>query len=182
MKFLSKVTNTKFIQLTITLILISSLSACVTRWHSDYLFEQYCNDEGRIGQFIYEQVELGPEFFRARPTDQRKLTLLDTRFYINDEKLLIDKEYFLKYYTFTNRERKVLSSSGPIYSVETTIVRKSDGKVLSKAVSLLNMRDQTSKYFAPQADTCPTGRDVKGFSLFNKNHRNIIEKTFVIKN
>jgi hypothetical protein len=72
----------------------------------------------------------------------------------------------------------VLSSTGPIYSVETTVVRKSDGKILSKTVSLVNMLDRTSKYFAVEGVYCPAGRDIKGFTFFNKNHLNLIEKIF----
>ncbi|TPH14226.1 hypothetical protein [Litorilituus lipolyticus] len=178
MKYLQRINH---IRIAIVLIIITSLSACVSQWHSEHLFDKYCNEEGRVGQFIYERVALGEEFFRPIPTDEAELLRIDYRFYINDKKLLIDKEYFQKYYTFNNRERKVLSSTGPIYSVETTVVRKSDGKVLSKAVSLINMLDKTSKHFAVEGVTCPTGRDIEGFSLFNKNHRNLIEKTFFSK-
>lgn len=175
MKYLQKF---KYIRIAIVLIIITSLSGCVSQWRSEYLFEQYCNEEGRVGQFIYERVALGEEFFRPIPTDEAELLRVDYRFYLNDKKLLIDKQFFQKYYTFKNRERKVLSSTGPIYSVETTVVRKSDDKILSKAVSLVNMLDKSSKYFAVEGVTCPTGRDNKGFSFFNKNHRNLIEKTF----
>lgn len=175
MKFLQRV---KYIRIAIVLIITTSLCACVSQWRSEYLFEQYCNEEGRVGQFIYERVALGEEFFRPIPTDEVELRRVDNLFYINYKKLLIDKDYFLKNYTLNYQERKVLSSTGPIYSVETTVVRKSDDKILSKGVSLVNMLDKTSKYFAVEGVTCPTGRDNKGFSFFNKNHRNLIEKTF----
>ena len=179
MKYLQRV---KHIRIVIVLIIITSLGFCVTQWRSEYLFEQYCNEEGRVGQFIYEREALGEEFFRSIPTDETQLLRIDKLFYINDKRLLIDKDYFLKSYILNYQERKVLSSTGPIYSVETTVVRKYDGKVLSKAVSLVNMLDKTSKYFAVEGVTCPTGRDIKGFSFFNKNHRNLIEKTFFSKN
>ncbi len=164
-----------------TIIAISSLSACsIDRMRSEHLFEQYCNEEGRVGQFIYERVALGEEYFRAIPTDIRALDRLDKRFYIDGKKLLIDKQRFKQSYTLNNRKRTILSSIGPIYSVETTIVRKSDGKVLSKAVSLLNMLDKFSKYFPVEGVTCPTGRDIKRVPLFIKEHSNLIEKTFLV--
>ena len=75
-------------------------------------------------------------------------------------------------------KRIELSPVGPIYSVESTLVRKSDGKVLSKAVSLLNKRGKASKIFPVQGVTCPTGRDNKGHPLYNKHHFNLIENTF----
>ncbi|MCJ8295495.1 MAG: hypothetical protein MJK15_13920 [Colwellia sp.] len=169
----------RFFKITIIAITLSSLSACYgDRAQSEQLFKKYCNEEGRVGQFIYEQVLLGEEYFRPIPTDEKELSRLDKRFYIDDKKLLIDKHRFKQSYIFNDQVKTMLSPIGPIYSFETTIVRKSDGKVLSKAVSLLNMLDKSSEYFATEGETCPTGRDIQRNSLFNKNHHNIIEKTF----
>lgn len=171
-----------FIKIIIITITVGSLSACVgylsDRAHSERLFEQYCHEEGRVGQFIYERVALGLEYFRPIPTDARELLGLDKRYYINGKKLLINKQRFKQSYTLNNREKTILSPTGPIYSIETTIVRKADGKILSKAVSLLNMLDKTSKYFPVEGVTCPTGRDIKGVPLFIKEHSNLIENTF----
>ena len=178
MKYISKFTSTKLVQLTITLILISSLSACVTQWRSEYLFEQYCNEEGRVGQFIYERVALGEEYFRPIPTDEVELRRVDKGYYINDRKLLIDKEIFNQVYTLNSFKKTVLSDVGPIHSFETTIVRKSDGKVLSKAVSLRNMLGQTRGKYPIYGVYCRQGLDVKGISLHNKEHSNLIDKTF----
>lgn len=175
----------RFINITIVAITVCSLSACVgyfsDRAHSERLFEQYCNEEGRVGQFINERVALGEEYFRPIPTDAKELMRLDNDFYINDKKLLIDKQRFNQSYIFNNRKRTVLSPIGPIYSIETTIVRKADGKVLSKAVSLLNMLDKTSKYFPVHGVSCRTGRDSKGYPYSVKEHRNLIEKTFFMQ-
>ena len=169
----------KYLYGIITILAVSSLCACVSdRARSEKLFEQYCNEEGRVGLFIYERVALGKEYFRQIPTDVRELRQLDKDFYINDKKLLIDKQHFKQSYTLNNRKRTILSSVGPIYSVETTIVRKSDGKVLSKAVSLLNMLDKASKYFPVEGVSCRVGRDSKGYPYSVKEHRNLIEKTF----
>lgn len=166
----------------ISIISVISLSACVApfsdRARSEQLFEQYCHEEGRVGQFIYERVGLGDEYFRPIPTDAKALRRLDNSFYINKKKLLIDKEHFEQRYTLSFYERKELSSIGPIYSVESTIVRNSDGKVLSKAVSLLNMQGKTSKHFYVEGVTCQPGRDSRGRTYYHKKHMNLIENTF----
>lgn len=162
------------------LIIITSLSACVTQWRSEYLFEQYCKEEGRVGQFIYERVALSEEYFRPIPTDAKELRYVDVGyyFYSEDKKLLINKERFKQSYTTNDLKEVMLSPIGPIYSVESTIVRKSDGKVLSKGVSLLNMLGETSKYFPVEGVTCPTGQDSKGNSLYFKSHTSLIQNTF----
>jgi hypothetical protein len=172
--------NAKSIFVAVTLVLVSSLGACssIERMRSESLFEQYCHEEGRVGQFIYERVALGEEFFRSIPTDIRELDRIENSFYIDNKKLLIDKESFMKSYTINYLKRIEVSSVGPIYSVESTLVRKSDGKVLSKAVSLLNKRGKTSKIFPVQGVTCPTGRDSKGHPFYNMHHFNLIENTF----
>jgi len=170
----------RFIKITIIAITVGSISACssIERIRSESLFEQYCHEEGRVGQFIYQRVGLGEEFFRPIPTDVRELDRIANSYYIDNKRLLIDKERFKQSYTRNYLKRKELSSIGPIYSVESTIVRKSDGKVLSKAVSLLNKRGKTSKIFPVQGVTCPTGRDNKGHPFYNKHHFNLIENTF----
>jgi hypothetical protein len=163
----------------IALLLIGSLNGCaIERMRSEHLFEQYCNEEGRVGQFIYERVALSEEYFRPIPTDQKELDRIENSFYIDNKALLIDKKRFKQSYSLNYLKRKVLSPIGPIYSVESTIVRKSDGKVLSKAVSLLNKLGKTSKYFPVQGVTCPTGRDNKGHPFYNMHHFNLIENTF----
>ena len=165
----------------IAIILIGSLSACaIERMRSEHLFEQYCNEEGRVGQFIYEHVALGDEYFRDIPTDQRKLDRIGKGYYLYNEgkKLLINKQRFKQSYITNDLKKVMISPIGPIYSVESTIVRKLDGKVLSKAVSLLNMRGQTRGYFPVEGVTCPTGRDSKGSSLYYESHTSLIQNTF----
>lgn len=169
----------------IVIVVMSSLTACssIERIRSESLFEQYCNEEGRVGQFIYERVALGEEFFRPIPADGIELRRIDSIYYIyiDGEKLLIDENRFNKGYTLSFWKKTMLSPTGPIYSLETTIVRKSDGKLLSKAVSLSNMLDKTSKHFPVVGIYCPTEVDIKGYSLSIINHRNLIEKTFSSK-
>lgn len=169
--------NAKSIFVAVTLVLVSSISACssIERMRSERLFEQYCNEEGRVGQFIYERVALGEEFFRPIP---KALGHVDYGYFINDRKLLIDKKVFSQVYERNGLKKTILSDVGPIYSIETTIVRRSDGKILSKAVSLLNMLGQTRGNYPIYGVYCRQGRDVKGISLHNKEHSNLIDKTF----
>ncbi|TPH14224.1 hypothetical protein [Litorilituus lipolyticus] len=170
----------RFVFVALSIALISSLSACssIEKIRSDSLFEQYCYEEGRVGQFIYERVALGEEYFRPIPTDEVELRRTENGYYIDNRKLLIDKERFKQSYTRNFFERKVLSPIGPIYSVESTLVRKSDGRVLSKAVSLLNMQGRTRNYVPIRGIYCPIGQDSNGNDLSHKYHLNLIENTF----
>lgn len=169
--------NAKSIFVAVTLVLVCSLTACssIERMRSESLFEQYCHEEGRVGQFIYERVALGEEFFRPIP---KALGHVDYRYFINDKKLLIDKDVFNQVYTLNSLKKTVLSEVGPIHSFETRIVRKSDGKVLSKAVSLRNMLGQTRGNYPIYGVYCRLGRDVKGRAPHQKESFNIIDKTF----
>lgn len=181
MKYLSSL-----IKLTIIATTVGSLSACVgyfsDRAHSERLFEQYCHEEGRVGQFIYERAALGQEYFRPIPPDAKELRYVNEEFYIENKKLLIDQQYFKQSYTVNYQKKTMLSSIGPIYSVETTIVRKADSKVLSKAVSLLNMLDKTSKYFPVEGVTCLT-KNIKGsYVTAPSEHSSLIKNTFVSNN
>ncbi|MFT5706461.1 MAG: hypothetical protein ACI9ES_000740 [Oceanospirillaceae bacterium] len=172
--------SNKFNIRAIAIVVMSSLTACssIERIRSESLFEQFCNEEGRVGQFIYERVALGAEFFKPIPADEIELRRLDKGYYINDRKLLIDKDVFNQVYERNGLKKTVLSDVGPIYSIETTIVRKSDGKILSKAVSLLNMLGQTRGKYPIYGVYCRQGRDVKWGSLHYKEHSNLIDKTF----
>ncbi|RHW77518.1 hypothetical protein [Colwellia sp. RSH04] len=176
-------THNRYIRLVLAaffIVVVGSISACssIEKIRSDSLFEQYCTEEGRVGQFIYERVALGEELFRPIPAGAKALRRLDGSFYINNKKLLIDKERFEQHYSLSFFERKELSSIGPIYSVESAIVRKSDSKVLSKAVSLLNMQGRTNKYNPVQGVYCPAGRDSRGMAFYHEKHMNLIENTF----
>ncbi|NQY37915.1 MAG: hypothetical protein HRT37_23770, partial [Alteromonadaceae bacterium] len=79
-----------FIWITI-IIIVGSFATCNgDRMYSDYLFEQYCNEEGRTGQFIYERVGLGEEYFMPIPKDEVELRRVYNGFFIDEKKLLID--------------------------------------------------------------------------------------------
>ena len=164
------------------IVLIGAYPACSWDAHlSNYLFEQYCNEEGRTGQFIYERVGLGEEYFIPIPKDERELIRVDNGFFINGKKLLIDKQRFLRDFTINTMEEMMLSSIGPIYSYETTIVRKSDGKVLSKAVDLLNKKGWLSRQSIlgmTVGDSCPQYKDNRGRFISKSAHTGVIKNTF----
>lgn len=99
-----------FIKTTIIAITLSNLSACVgyfsDRAHSERLFEQYCHEEGRVGQFIYERVALGEAIFRPIPTDKKELRYVNEKFYIGNRKLLIDKQVLSKAISLITRKEQ----------------------------------------------------------------------------
>ena len=148
---------------------------------SNLLFKKYCNEEGRTGQFIYERVGLGEEYFKPIPFTKEGVALhFDRGFLIGQDKLLIDKHHFLQNFNIT-MEKTILSPIGPIYTDETTIVRKSDGKVLSKAVSLMNEKgwwSRESVLGTNVGDICPKYRDINGHINVKSDHSDVLRNTF----
>lgn len=147
---------------------------------SNLLFKKYCNEEGRTGQFIYERVPLGEEYFRPIPKGGVELRRVDNGFFINERKLLIDKHHLLQSFIINTMEKTMLSPIGPIYTYETTIVRKSDGKVLSKAVSLLNKKGWWSRKSVlgfTVGDSCPKYKNSSG-NILKSDHSDVLRNTF----
>ena len=172
----------KYFFWTIIIIVVGGFSACNgDRIISKYLFEQYCNEEGRIGQFIYERVGLDEEYFIPIPKDEVELRRVDKGFFIDENKLLIDKHRLMLDFNINTMKKTMLSRIGPIYSYETTIVRKSDGKVLSKAVSLLNKKGWWSRKSIlgmTVGDSCPQYRDITGLVVTKSDHSDVLRNTF----
>ena len=150
-----------FIWITI-IIIVGSFATCNgDRMYSDYLFEQYCNEEGRTGQFIYERVGLGEEYFLPIPKDPRKVNF----HFIVDDNLMMDKALLEKDYVFSKySEVMPLSTIGPITSLETSVTRRRDGELLGKSVSLFNSQGWLAErniLGQNEGDSCPRG--------YNKN-------------
>ena len=147
---------------------------------SKYLFKQYCEEEGRVGLFIYEKVALSDEYFMSFPkdTDPRDL---DRRFIVG-ENLMINRERFEQDFIFEIYKQKPLSNIGPIVSIETSITRKYDNKILSKTVSIKNRKGWFSKAasFGYGYEKCPSSKRESGLveSEFTKLHEQIVKKTF----
>jgi hypothetical protein len=77
--------------------------------------------------------------------------------------------------------KTMLSRIGPIYTYETTIVRKSDSTVLSKAVSLLNKKGWLSRQSflgMTVGDTYPKYKDTLGRFVAKSDHSDVLRNTF----
>ena len=148
---------------------------------SKYLFKQYCEEKGRTGAFIYEKVALPAAFFVPETQAYKKSVFSDDSFVL-DETATINREIFNRYYRVDYYKEKILSKVGPIYSVDTTITRLSDQKVLSKASSLNNKLGWLSRYlskaFTSNGQTCPSGRK-NGRVLFIQEHNDLIKNAFI---
>jgi len=147
---------------------------------SNLLFKKYCNGEGRTGQFIYERVPLGEEYFRPIPKGGVELRRVDNGYFINERKLLIDQHRLIQDFTISRQKKTMLSPIGPIYSYEKNIIRKSDGKVLSKSVSLLNKKGWWSRKSVlgmTVGDICPEYKSKSGIVL-KSDHGELLKNTF----
>ena len=168
-----------FIWITI-IIIVGSFATCNgDRMYSDYLFEQYCNEEGRTGQFIYERVGLSEEYFIPIPQDPRKIN----QHLVVDDNLMMDKALLEKDYIFSKyREVMPLSTIGPISSIETSIIRRSDNKLLGKSVNLSNRQGWLAErniLGQNSGDWCPRGYDKnKAIHKYSQLHSTLIRSVF----
>jgi hypothetical protein len=149
---------------------------------SNLLFKKYCDEDGRTGQFIYERVPLAEEYFKPIPFTKEGVALhFDRGFLIGQDKLLIDKGRLIQDFNISAQKQTTLSRIGPIYSYEYTIVRKSDGKILSKSVSLLNKKGWLSRQSIlgmTVGDTCQKYKNPKGLYSSKSAHTGLIKNTF----
>ena len=146
---------------------------------SNYLFKQYCEDEGRIGLFIYENVQLNGKYFMPFPADKEPRDL-GQRF-IFGENLMLNRKRFDKDFNLEDNRVVPLSSIGPINAYETLVIRKVDQKVLGKAVSAKNGQGWLNRLGVLggfSGEMCPTGRDEKGYSNYWRAHLALVKKVF----
>jgi hypothetical protein len=173
----------KYFFWSIIIFVVGSFVACNgDRVISEHLFEKYCNEEGRTGQFIYERVSLDDEYFIPIPKDPRKVNF----HFIVDDNFMMDKELLEKDYAFSKYSEVIpLSSIGPISSIETSVTRKSDNKVLGKSVSLSNRQGwlaQQSILGQSPSDSCPRGYDKsKGSHEDSLLHATLVKNIFYKK-
>lgn len=150
---------------------------------SKYLFKQYCEEEGRVGIFVYEQVALSDEYFIPFPIDKDPRYL--PRKFVMSDNLMIREDKLTKDFLINTKRKDIVSEVGPIYSYTTTIVRKSDGKVLSKAVSLKNelgWQVRSRKALFPSGgEECPKGVIENGSLKPNFDHYDVVNKVFLKK-
>ncbi|GEM_PF-2592065 len=140
------------------------------------VFEHYCKTN--VGLFIYEKVDLGEEYFISFPDDKGPGDL-DERF-IFGENMMLNQQQFEQNYIYDYMKNIKVSFMGPIYSTQTIVTRKSDSKVLGKAVSgvaYVGLFKALGSNKRPRI-YCPKGQDEKGFYFFNKGHRSLLYHVF----
>ena len=154
----------------------------VCKWDyylSNYLFKQYCADADHIGLFVYEKVQLDDKYFMPFPKDTDRRDL-DRRFIVGED-LMINRGRFDKDYIFNVYKKVPISSIGPINALETSVIRKSDQKVLGKVISAANGQGWLNRFGLIGGFPgvyCPSGRDDRGYSNYRRAHKEIIKKTF----
>lgn len=175
----------KFVWLTVIIIIGSFVGCNGDRILSNYLFEQYCNEEGSTGQFIYEQVGLGEEYFIPMPDKPEEKWKVNQR-YVIGENSLIDKIKLEQHFIIGKyKESELLSQIGPIVSRKTSVIRKRDNKLLGKSVSLVNRLgwlNLLSILGQSSREYCPKGYDRdKGLSEDEQLHATLIKNIFYRK-
>jgi hypothetical protein len=166
------------------ILILGSFTGCYgDRVLSNLLFDKYCSEEGRSGQFIYERVGLGDQYFIPIPKDRRDLVHVDNGFFIDDRKLLIDKQRFMQDFNI-NWVETTLSHIGPIYIHEQIIVRKLDGKMLSKSVDLINKKGWLARGVIlgiTETDSCPKRKNEYDQLVYSSSHYGLVRNTFYKK-
>ena len=145
------------------------------------MFKEYCADKGLVGQFVYEQEKLSDDFFREIPKENKDRIGISGDFYIDNKKYLIDADKFEKHYSITYVKLDQLSKIGPIYAKETSVVRKKDGKLLGKSVSLNNKKGwlhELNFLMVNTGDTCPIYITKDGQRISNPDHSTLIQNIF----
>ena len=138
------------------------------------IFEEHCQN---AGLFIYEKIDLDKKYFLPLPKNKEKLNKIGSGKIYNDMYLDIDK--FERDYELIFGERTEISKLENIFYSESKIIRKSDNKLLSKALSVGGFGGGlTQKGFNK---ICPPGERPDGWSNHNYNHIFLIKNTINLK-
>lgn len=160
------------------------LVSCGDYHLSNLIFQNYCEDKSYVGQFIYQREGLSDDFFREIPADGVALRMVSGDLYLDNKKYLIDENQFTERYSYQFSKRSLLSKIGPIYAEETVITRKSDGKILGKAVSLVNKKGwfhETNLLWLNTGTLCPIYKSKLGRNIGNSDHFSLIRHIFYKK-
>jgi len=160
---------------TVFILIVLGYTGCSWDYFlSGYIFKQSCKED--VGVFIYEQVELGDEYFIPFPVDKEPRSL-DSRFVFGENRLL-DKEKFDREYSLEMYKKIPVSEIGPVYLIQTSVTRRSDNKLLSKSVSVRNDMGWLAKLtsFGYAHDQCPE----VGAYIHRNNHNSLINNTFIL--
>jgi len=157
------------------------LVSCGDYHVSNFIFQSYCDDKSVVGQFIYQREGLSDEFFREIPTDRIALRRVAGSHYLQNKRYLLNDYVLKQYYKIVHLEKKALSPIGPVYSLESYILRKSDGKKLGKAVSIRNKNgwlNETSLLWTNTGSICPRYKSEHGRYITNEDHTTLIQRIF----
>ncbi|WNO08270.1 hypothetical protein [Teredinibacter sp. KSP-S5-2] len=84
---------------------------------------------------VFETILLEDEFVVLVSKDEKEKFGFDGRFVL-DENSVINKSYFESLYEFRYRDDYKISDFGPVGMMVSSIIRKEDGKVMSKAETI----------------------------------------------
>jgi len=160
------------------------LVSCGDYHLSNLILQSYCDDKDFVGQFVYQREGLTDEIFREIPSGGAELRRVSGDLYLDNKKYLIDENKFNEHYIYQYSKRSLVSSIGPIYANETSVTRKSDGKVLGKAVSLVNKKGwyhELNFLMVNTGDLCPIYRSKTGRNVGNPDHFSLIQHIFYKK-
>lgn len=147
--------------------------------YSSYIFKKECDSNS--GLYIYEKVKLNDSYINKNQDTSDKN--FDPRYIINNKR--VDKEKLENEYDIQFFSKRVLSKIGPIESIETSITRVSDNKLLGKAVSVRSRQGWLYRLasFGYGYEQCPTKYRESGESMNEhmKNHMNILKSTFYVQ-
>lgn len=169
----------KSIGVTVAVLVVGYVAFSWDYHLSNYMFKKVCGPEGEIGSYIYEKVALDDKYFAPIPPGE-ELRNMDQRFLYGDN-ITIDRDVFDRDYSFKTYKYIPYSSLGRISLSQTSVVRKSDGKLLGKAVSASNGRGWFNQFGALDGTPgvrCPTGRDENGYSYYRMDHKKLIKRIF----
>ncbi len=148
------------------------------------VFNHYCSDEDFAGTFIYEQVELSEEYILIPPESGKSKYPVNISLLIEDRKYLIDEQLLNVKYDWSLMNRKKFFFVGPIYKVESIVIRKHDKKVLGKAVTLKNKKGwlhELGIFMVNTGDNCPIVISEHGRNLSYNHHYDLLKRIFYRK-
>lgn len=147
---------------------------------ADFSFDRYCKDTSLVGTFVYERVDL-PDSYLLSPSDRVHPGSLDARVRVGNNKL-ISRERLEMDYIITVYKNVPLSTFGPLTVIETSIIRKSDMKLLSKAVSIKNSMGWLSRLtsFGYASTECPSEQASSSVTddEHRIHHKTLLHETF----
>ena len=149
---------------------------------SKMIFNRICSDPARFGLHIYERVQLDDDMVVPIPESHTRDSL-PTHLYLNDS-LMVDLPKLESEYDLVWDHSEVLSSIGPITTLEAKIVRRSDGKTLASAVLVRNKLGWLTRLLtvSNQKQTCPSLKPVSGSRLSKpvRHRMSLVRETFYI--